>query len=212
MYRLTDTENILLTTIGHNRVGGGVWYLALVVLVAVSNSCTDDELRLDDLTVSTIELTDISGQYVPDDARSLNFKNKGVLKIGLATSANLRALVKKYSLNLAVDIEFCSGLREPALALSYIYDRTGVPLLPGFEPKERATDPTEGTIAYSYVAMAAPARVTVDGAKQLSAYDLGSSPNDLCITVRGGRMLGQQFQTNSVRIQAETIEDRSSAQ
>jgi hypothetical protein len=113
----------------------------------------------------------------------------------------LRKIVDKHSLNLSVDTYFCTDASAETLALAYVYDSSGVPILPGYQ----SAHSVEGKMVTSYVAIAAPERKAVDRAATLPAYDLKAGPVDLCLQLRGGKMIGHHLRSNIVRVDAESL-------
>lgn len=175
--------------------------LMAIPLIAELAGCSEDELRLRDLRVVAVERISSSDHGIPDDARKLGKDDTGVLKLVLSTDRDLRKIVDKHSLNLSVHTYFCADPSAEALALVYVYDSSGVPILPGY----KSAHGVEGKMMTSYVALAAPERTTVDRAATLPAYDLKASPDDLCLQLRGGKMIGRHLRSNVARLDAESL-------
>lgn len=175
-------------------------YLLRVLLLLGLTGCSD-ELRLLDLRIVSIEMVEASDHEVPDSALRLRRDGVGVIRLVLGANRDLQQLVHKHSLHLALDVYDCADPTATMDALAYVYDSSGVPLLPGYD----STRDAGANTAAAYMAIAAPERETLERTEIMPAYDLTANPIDLCLQLRGGRMVGLPMRSDVLRVDAERV-------
>ncbi len=145
----------------------------------------------------------------------MNRSSQELLEINFISHKNLLSIARDHEFNLSNKIFFCTdgpdkytfGLGR-GLSSVYYYNNDNSQSSDIVLYDENFTiSPVNGVFNYSvYIASNNNARVNAVGEK-VPAYDLHSLPDNLCVRVQGGNMLGTYFVSNIFTIPTELILD-----
>lgn len=168
--------------------------------------------EIKDLKFETIKVTHIPSKNLDFDTLSEVGSNPNdpsvkILKISFSTKANLVEITDKTDFHIGTDLVSCEliGGKRVATGGAYIYwgkfnVNTKIKNFPNYT--EHAQELIKNKIAIYSVISGIQYTLTNTGSP---LYDLQQSPFDLCLTIRGGDMLGRGFVSNVIVIPKEKI-------
>lgn len=180
--------------------------------ICLLTSCVSTEIK--DIKFENIEATYVPSNNLDFDTLvevtpNLNINDPLVklLKISFSTSANLVEIADKTDFHIGSDLVSCELIGDKRIATGggYIYwgkfnVSTKIKNFPQYA--EHQQDLIKNKIAIYSVISSIQYKLTNTGSP---LYDLQQSPFDLCLTIRGGDMLGRRFVSNVVVIPKEKI-------
>lgn len=119
----------------------------------------------------------------------------GLLKIVLATSANVRDRVKDEALHPHAEVFDCDHPDQRLATLQVFYDKQGQITRQG----QSAAGPAPHLVWF-YIAESAPERKNLETDKLMPAYDLRVHPTEICARLIAKNMALQGFSSNEIRI------------
>jgi hypothetical protein len=124
--------------------------------------------------------------------------DRTVLAINFTAERNLAEYAKQYEYNIGNDASFCRADEvDPTSRLQnnpYVYDALGkVDAFRDSHPSTTSTLEPQATY-HVYIAVTP---MPLAGRDQFD-YDLQSRPEDICVQLRGGNMLGNRFVSNAI--------------
>lgn len=127
--------------------------------------------------------------------------DKRFLDVHLSAERDLIKYAKQYEYNILNETSLCrEGQLDPSKQLqndSYVYDRLGV-----VEAVRKADDGGQDQAGYDlYIAVQSVPLAS----GQVFEYNLQRDPQDVCVRLRGGNMLGDSFTSNTIVIPKAVI-------
>lgn len=125
--------------------------------------------------------------------------DRAVLVINFTSERDLLDYAKQHEYNIGNDSSFCLGngvdAARPLQNSPYVFDTSGkVDAFRASVSKEKGPPSTDLPIYHVYVSIAP---IALAG-RNVFAYDLRQDPEDICVQLRGGNMLGGKFVSDTI--------------
>ncbi|UFZ03449.1 hypothetical protein LQG66_30175 [Bradyrhizobium ontarionense] len=188
------------------------WRAETIVLAAVvlSSSAWLALADLDDFKLETIEIVDVKDR--PDkDWLSVKPFSMPMMMATFSADVDLREYARPYGFNisyrvgLCVDGAFSIDATRKLQQDPYVYDSFGN--INSYREIRSSPRGASGYHYHVYFDFAFEKAGAIDHPERVPSflYDLRKTPEDICIRIVGGNMLGQAFQSNNLVIPAAEI-------
>ncbi len=167
-----------------------------------------DSPDIDGVRLHSIDVVD---QKDPTDTESFGPHSsplERMLKVSLASRVGLIEYSRRFEYNPGYRAFGCAdwGIDEKRLRGSYIYDNNGIVDNSRKEESLNKGTQTDDHVYRIYIYIKSVPQLENNGIYRNSfRYDLHREPQDVCIRLRGGNMLGFTFEANTVVIPKELI-------
>jgi hypothetical protein len=171
--------------------------------------------QIDDLQVASVQRVDMGNERIFNPLNSpLAVPTGQMLKIQFTTFSDLALISLEHDLNLWNEATFCeSGANMSGPPAVYYHD-VHVSQLQENSPeysryiKYRTEEKADNRYVYHvYVRHRSDQARSLTNNYRISVYDLSGEPQDICIVIRGGNMLGGTLRTNTITITKDKIRE-----
>jgi hypothetical protein len=180
--------------------------LALLILATGSAVAGVEGFKLE-----SIQIVDLRRQVEIEWLSSEPRPMKALISATFSTDVDLEAYSRRYDFNVGQDVGVCqekSTAINRSKSLSYysgVYDSFGE-----VNSRRKVVSPPDSSPTYLYhvyidVMFERPGLFREPVGSQAFLYDLRKHPEDVCVQIRGGNMMGMTFRSNTVMIPKEDI-------